>query len=200
MPRERAGEASSRAALVTLVFPALAQAETLITSVSTPRVAIQSNFTGRRHRRLRRHRPGGRPEAPGRYDIVVTVRGPTEPMDVRRKDRVLGIWINCGAAGLPRGTELPRHSLDAAGRGDRRGRGREPLRPVARCGAASRTRTSSGDDDLPFRAALVRLKSEAGLYLERPTGVTFLSDDRCSARQFRCPPTCRSASTRSRRG
>ena len=33
------------------------------------------------------------------------------------------------------------------------------------------------DDDLPFRAALVRLKRESGLYLDRPNGVTFLSDD-----------------------
>ena len=32
--------------------------------------------------------------AHGRYDIVVTVTGPRETLVTRRKDRVVGIWIN----------------------------------------------------------------------------------------------------------
>ncbi|TIP64839.1 MAG: TIGR02186 family protein, partial [Mesorhizobium sp.] len=30
----------------------------------------------------------------GRYDIVVVLEGPARKVVVRRKDRVLGIWIN----------------------------------------------------------------------------------------------------------
>ncbi|TKD18220.1 MAG: TIGR02186 family protein, partial [Mesorhizobium sp.] len=30
----------------------------------------------------------------GRYDIIVVLEGPARPVVVRRKDRVLGIWVN----------------------------------------------------------------------------------------------------------
>ena len=30
----------------------------------------------------------------GRYDVVVVLEGPARPVVVRRKDRVLGVWIN----------------------------------------------------------------------------------------------------------
>ncbi|TIU73272.1 MAG: TIGR02186 family protein, partial [Mesorhizobium sp.] len=30
----------------------------------------------------------------GRYDVVVVLEGPPRPVVVRRKDRVLGVWIN----------------------------------------------------------------------------------------------------------
>ena len=30
----------------------------------------------------------------GRYDVVVVLEGPARPVVVRRKDRVLGVWVN----------------------------------------------------------------------------------------------------------
>ncbi|RUU52868.1 TIGR02186 family protein, partial [Mesorhizobium sp. M2C.T.Ca.TU.009.01.2.1] len=30
----------------------------------------------------------------GRYDVVVVLEGPPRPVVVRRKDRVLGVWVN----------------------------------------------------------------------------------------------------------
>ena len=56
----------ARLALVSSVFAtaALAQSEALITTVSTPRVAIQSNFTGADIVVFGGIRPGGGPEVP----------------------------------------------------------------------------------------------------------------------------------------
>src|SRR4029078_11211762 len=33
----------------------------------------------------------------GRYDVIVVLEGPTRPVVVRRKDRILGMWINTDA-------------------------------------------------------------------------------------------------------
>ena len=30
----------------------------------------------------------------GRYDVIVVLEGPWPPVPIRRKDRVLGIWMN----------------------------------------------------------------------------------------------------------
>src|SRR5690606_15411961 len=30
----------------------------------------------------------------GRYDVIVVLEGPARPVGVRRKDRILGIWVN----------------------------------------------------------------------------------------------------------
>jgi len=38
---------------------------------------------------------GQRPEDP--YDIVVVLKGPTEPILLREKDKKLGIWVNAGS-------------------------------------------------------------------------------------------------------
>ena len=73
---------------------ASARAETLITTVSTPRVAIQSNFTGADIVVFGGIGREAGPRVHGRYDIVVTVRGPLEPLDVRVKQRIFGIWLN----------------------------------------------------------------------------------------------------------
>ncbi len=38
--------------------------------------------------------PIRRSSAQGRYDIIVVLEGPARPATVRRKDRVLGVWVN----------------------------------------------------------------------------------------------------------
>src|SRR5687767_15926074 len=72
-----------------------AQAERLITTLSTSRVLISSNFTGadvvlfgsvERDAQTVARRGG--------YDIVVTVTGPRETIVTYRKERVFGIWVN----------------------------------------------------------------------------------------------------------
>ena len=85
------------ALLLTLVaVPAAAQPR-LIADVSQSRIDIEYSFAGAELLIFGAIQyPGGRtPEkAP---DIVVIVRGPPQPITVRRKEKVLGIWMNVDA-------------------------------------------------------------------------------------------------------
>lgn len=79
--------------LVSLAVPAGA-AEDLVSGLSTDLIQIRSDFTGTDivvfgAVEAANQAPGG--ENP---DIVVAIRGPETPITVRKKDRVLGLWIN----------------------------------------------------------------------------------------------------------
>ena len=72
-----------------------AAAERLVVSLSNHRVQVDLEFHRRgpgavRHRRARPPATALRAD----YDLVVTVTGPRETMRTRRKERVLGIWVN----------------------------------------------------------------------------------------------------------
>ena len=72
-----------------------AAAETLIAEVSTRRVAIASNFTGTDLTIYGTvERDAASVSRVGGYDIAVMLVGPRRTMVTRRKDRVLGVWIN----------------------------------------------------------------------------------------------------------
>lgn len=86
-------------ALLLLLFAALPAAAQprLIADVSQSRIDIEYSFAGAELLIFGAIQyPGGRtPEqAP---DIVVIVRGPPEPITIRRKEKVLGIWMNVDA-------------------------------------------------------------------------------------------------------
>src|ERR1043165_3002350 len=80
---------------IMLALAGPAQAERLVSTLSTSRVLISSNFTGtdvvlfgsveRDAQTIPRR---------GGYDIVVTVTGPRESILTFRKERVFGIWVN----------------------------------------------------------------------------------------------------------
>ena len=104
------------------------------------------------------------------YDIVATVTGPRETLRTRRKQRVLGIWVNTAS---PHFVDPPSYLAVLANR---------PLDAIT--GAENRRRLQLGIADTllpelinndigvvsndPFRAALVRLMRERGLYSEEP--------------------------------
>src|SRR4051794_28406888 len=82
-------------ALAIIALGSPAEAERLITTLSTSRVLISSNFTGtdvvlfgsvERDAQTVARRGG--------YEVVVTVTGPRESILTYRKERVLGIWVN----------------------------------------------------------------------------------------------------------
>ncbi|WP_206455568.1 TIGR02186 family protein [Aurantimonas marina] len=87
------------AVMMSLLGPGRAQeVESFEIGLSTNEIAITSDFTGARlvvfgaldnaDARLLRQQ---------RYDIVVALVGPRRPVVVRKKERVLGIWINRGS-------------------------------------------------------------------------------------------------------
>ena len=87
--------------LLFLLFCAPAQAEDLVSGISQDIIQITSNYTGTNIVVFGAIEQAQNPQ--GR-NIVVVVRGPDEPMTVRRRDRIAGVWINNDAAkfeGLP---------------------------------------------------------------------------------------------------
>ena len=165
------------AAAAALASPA--QAERLITTLSTSRVLISSNFTGadvvlfgsveRDAQTVARR---------GNYDIVVTVKGPREAVVTYRKERVFGIWVNADSRNF---VKAPSYLTVLSNR---------TINEIADVNTLRRTQTGlarvllqqeiSGDiaDSIredPFRLAFLRLKIERGLFRETQNGVTFLT-------------------------
>jgi uncharacterized protein (TIGR02186 family) len=173
----RAGIAAlAVAALLAGVTPAAA--ERLVASLSNRHVLITSNYTGVElvlFGSIERDAAGA---ARGQsYDIVATVIGPRETLRTRRKQRVLGIWVNTASRTFIDPPSylavLANRPLDVIATADNRRR--------LQIGLADTPLPELINDDVgevsndPFRAALVRLMGERGLYSEAPNAVTFLT-------------------------
>lgn len=149
--------------------PALA-GENLVSGLSQDRIEIRSTYNGTE---ITVFGAVERPESGARPDIVVVVRGPRTDMRVRRKDRVLGIWINTSREIL---YAMPgyyfaasnRPLLDIASETVRRqyGLGLAALSPRSAMG---------GHDPRPFIQAAIRAEERNKLYAEEGKGVEFLS-------------------------
>ncbi|MSP52528.1 MAG: hypothetical protein EXQ91_09125 [Alphaproteobacteria bacterium] len=144
------------AALILSIDMASARAEELMGDVSARLIEIRSNYTGASivlfGTRL------------GAGDVVVVIRGPTQPEVVRQKSRVGGIWINNESVIFD---DVPGFFAVAASR---------PLREIAperlwaslQVGAEHLKLTPRGDIKPAvaqlFRDALLRSKNDLGLY------------------------------------
>lgn len=161
--------------LLLISFPA--NAEDLVSGISQDIIQITSNYTGTQivvFGAIERAQ-----NAQGR-DVVVVVRGPDEPMTVRRRDRIAGVWINHDAArfeGLPAYYYLastqpvariaPREVLASYEIG------LQQLKPAA---------IGSHHDPEPFRQAVIRHLRQVGLYAESPGSIDFYSETLFSTR------------------
>jgi uncharacterized protein (TIGR02186 family) len=156
----------------------LRAAERLVTSVSTYRVLISSNFTGTDvvlFGSIEDETPAKRDSG---YDVVVTVRGPPQSFVAYRKERVLGLWINVDSRQF---IDVPSYLAVLASRPPSELGTPEFLRRN-RIGIANQTlRQRIGTDfaDVvaqdPFRVAFLRVKTGEKLFHEEPQGVTFLT-------------------------
>lgn len=89
-----------RCALLALVMPLVlgATEPKLVPDVSQSRIDIQYSFTGAELLLFGAIvYPGGRPPREG-AEIVVVVKGPVEPLVLREKQKVAGIWMNVESA------------------------------------------------------------------------------------------------------
>jgi uncharacterized protein (TIGR02186 family) len=172
---------ASRAALLAIAFLANsgpAAAERLVVSLTNHHVMITSNYTGVDLVLFGSvERDAASPQRRGQYDIVATVVGPREPLRTRRKQRVLGIWVNTASRTF---TDPPSYLAVLSSR---------PLDAIASADTLKRLQLGIADTPLPelinndigevasdpFRAALVRLMRDHGLYSEEPSAVTFLT-------------------------
>ena len=116
--------------------------------------------------------PGGRlPKGEARTDIVVVVKGPTQPVLVREKQKVAGIWVN---AEHQRYSSVPSFYALASSRPIQRIVD-ERTRAIYELGLDS-LQLSPGSNAVStveqrFQRGLVDLKRRAGLYLEAPHAV-----------------------------
>lgn len=160
-----------------LLAPELCHAQKLVTSVSTHRVLISSNFTGTELVLF-----GTLEEAPGAqigtYDIVVTVRGPARTFVTRRKERVLGLWVNAASREF---YQVPSYLAVMTNKPPAEIGAPEMLRKN-RIGLANHVLTQQLGNDIadvspddPFRQSFLRVKTAEGAYTSDPKGVTFLT-------------------------
>ena len=173
-----------RAALLliaSLMLPAAAfaqQQETLEIGTSTNQIAITSDFSGADLTVF-----GAINDADpivlskGGYDIVVILEGPKAEADVRRKERIFGIWVNRQTVTfehVPRSYSIsstrPLDDLTTPQTLNSAGIGVSHLRisPVGYFGDAS--------DVATFREAMLRLNAADEVYESEPDGVTFVSN------------------------
>ena len=138
----------------------------LVVDLSKHLVAISTAFTGADVLLF------GAVNGPG--DIIVTVRGPDEDVEVYRKSRRMGIWVNGEKA---RFNKVPAYYATASNR---------PIEEFANEGLLGRHQigvenlhlkpAESRKDAAAFTKALVRTKADQGLYLLDSANVTFLGN------------------------
>ena len=170
-----------RVALLVLAITAAtgaARAERLTVAVSTPEVAISSNFAGTPvtvFGVIEGDSAGA--GAAGAYKVAILVLGPTESVVARRKDRVLGVWANRAARTIGRAPAF--YSLTTS----------DTLDTIANPAVLQRLqigfdnigfvfdgRTGASDPEAKeFRDAFIRLKQQAGLY-EQQQNVGFVGN------------------------
>jgi uncharacterized protein (TIGR02186 family) len=171
--------AASLALGAAVLLTAPLAAERLVTSVSTHRVLISSNFTGTDVVVFGTIEDDEKPvKREAGYDVVVTVRGPSQTYIARRKERVLGLWVNAESRQF---IDVPSYLAVLTSR---------PLEELgdpdflrrSRIGLVNQTfRQRIGADfaDVvpqdPFRVAFLRVRASEGLFHEEPTGVTFIT-------------------------
>jgi uncharacterized protein (TIGR02186 family) len=154
--------------LIVLALPSMATAEPVVADLSKYVISIDSGFTGTDVLLY------GAVEDEG--DLVVVVRGPTENVAVRRKDRVAGIWVNRETIEF---INVPSYYTVISSR---------PLDEIAQfnfrvlhqIGLDALRLVAAGDrpeaEVEPFREALIRNRIRDGLYSEDANKMKFLSN------------------------
>ena len=154
-------------------------AERLVVSLSNHRVAITSSFVGDNLVLFGTIEPDqGKTTLRPPYNLVVTVTGPRETMRTRRKERVLGIWVNVDSREFVR---VPSYLAILSNRPASEIASLEVLRRL-QVGLDNFLLPQRIGPDLadtvredPFRAAFIRLETQYGLYRESGSAVTFLT-------------------------
>ncbi|RUT88827.1 MULTISPECIES: TIGR02186 family protein [unclassified Mesorhizobium] len=168
--------------LLAAAVPAKAQVpltEGIQIGLSTDNVAITAGFSGADLTIFGSlENPDPLVARQGRYDVIVVLEGPPKPVVVRRKDRVLGVWVNLDSETFE---NVPVSYSVATTR---------PLQDITEpnsykqlsLGASNLYMQPADAGDSPatieeFTAALRERKSATGLYSENVGGVQFLSQN-----------------------
>ncbi|SNS49743.1 TIGR02186 family protein [Tropicimonas sediminicola] len=156
-----------------LGITAAAKAQTVVADLSQSRVAITTNFAGSQILVFGAVQETG-PDAGTPFDIIVTVSGPREPVTVRKKDRVAGIWVNTEAVDI---TAAPAfYAISTNRRMEQILSMTEDLRRSITIPRAIRSAglASQVDEAEEFTEALIRLRERNGSYRVEEHGVTMI--------------------------
>lgn len=179
------GRALPLALALALAGPVAAQ--TVVTGISTDKIALTADFTGSEilvFGAIRRDAPI--PPGAAALDVIITLRGPPRTVTVRRKERRFGVWTN--AAGV-RVRQAPSYYAIATTR---------PLDEILseteqlrwQIGLDQAVRRVGGHptlaDTADFAEALVRLRLQDGLY-ERLEGGVDLAEQTLFQARFDLP-------------
>ncbi len=156
------------AAFALLCLPA--RAERLIATIAPSKISISASYTGGH---IVVFGAIADTEMPQRsYDAVVTVIGPRQDLIVRRKERVLGIWVNRSSSTF---VGVPSYLAVSANR---------PFDDIARPETLRYLRIGlkhsvfidrSVDQNDQFQANFISVRMQEGLFVVQPSGVSFVS-------------------------
>lgn len=178
----RAFAAASFLLLASAALPAAAQTpatESIQIGLSTDAISITAGFSGADLTIFGSlENPDPLIARQGRYDVIVVLEGPARPVVVRRKDRVLGVWVNLESETFE---NVPVSYSVATTR---------PLQDITEpnsykqlsLGASNLYMQPAEPSDSPatieeFTSALRSRKAATGLYSENVGGVQFLSQN-----------------------
>ena len=148
--------------------------EQVQSDISTREISIQPNFTGVEivlFGSVDFSRAPSLDEGP--YDVIMTVRGPNRPIVVRKKERIAGVWMNGPSKTFP---AVPGFYAVLASRPFRAVAPKATLQKLgigfSNLDFGKATDGETADDG--FRANLIRLQQEHGLFQESDDAVSFL--------------------------
>lgn len=152
--------------------------ESVEADISTRAVSITSNFSGTEIVIFGAVEESRQETAEaGIYDIVVVVEGTHEPIVVRRKSNVAGLWINTESLEFP---SVPSYYAIASTRPIEEIADPSVLRDekigLSHAPMAFRNNTQKLSEEQinRFRDAIIRIKRDDGLFQRKPYGVAFI--------------------------
>ncbi|MFC7703831.1 TIGR02186 family protein [Plastorhodobacter daqingensis] len=167
--------------LLLLAAPAQAQEreEEVIAALSQSNVAINATFIGSEilvFGAVRREAPA--PD--GILGVIVTIEGPSGPLTVHRKERMLGIWVNNDAVFVDRAPSF--YAVASSAPLPDVLTNTEDLRHGISIPRAIRAIGAQVSDAPLFTEALIRIRSERGLYQHLENAVVLDRDTLFRAR------------------
>ncbi len=162
-------------ALALVLAAQVAQAQSLVATLSTDRVPILSNFTGARIAVFGVIEPGAAARPRNGWDVVVSVRGPRGAVTVRKKESLGPMWLNLDARSyiaIPSFISvLSNRPLEQIAQAEVR----EDLRVGVDPLIPPQTALRAGANDPRFREALQRIRARQGLFSQNSEQVRFIS-------------------------
>lgn len=155
--------------IVCFALPSLAN-ETITIDLASDHVNISTGFTGADVSVFGIKR--------GQGDVVVTLEGPRKDNVVRRKDRVLGAWVNREWINFDNVLTYYDYAMNVPEDKKFMAKAQRKDNTIGQAGLVYSPKSRVRDEEVvkSFQEALIRNKQAQKLYPEKPQSIVFLSD------------------------